>query len=88
VRANLLAALRGRPGAVYNIGTGVATSIAELARTMCEVAGREADVLMQPARAGEVRRSVADIGRARRELGYEPRIGLRQGLDEIWRSLS
>lgn len=88
VRANLLAALRGRPGAVYNIGTGVATSIAELARTMREVAGREVDVLTQPARAGEVRRSVADIGRARRELGYEPGIGLRQGLEEIWRSLS
>jgi UDP-glucose 4-epimerase len=87
VRANLLAALRGRAGGVYNIGTGVATTIAELARTMREVAGREVDVLTQPARAGEVRRSVADIGRARRELGYEPQIGLRQGLDEIWRSL-
>jgi len=88
VRANLFAALRGRAGSVYNIGTGVATTVAELARTMREVAGREVDILARPARAGEVRRSVADIARARRELGYEPGIGLRQGLDEIWQSLT
>ncbi len=73
---------------MYNIGTGVATTIAELARTMREVAGRKVDVLTQTARAGEVRRSVADIARARRELGYEPGIGLRQGLEEIWQSLT
>jgi UDP-glucose 4-epimerase len=88
VQANLLAALHGRAGAAYNIGTGVATTVAQLARTMCEVAGRKAEILTRAARAGEVRRSVADISRARQELGYEPAIGLRRGLDEIWQALA
>ena len=83
-RANLLAGLHGRPGEVYNIGTGTATSVLALAQTLREVAGSRADVLHQPARAGEVARSVADVRKAAAALGYEPQWQLRRGLEALW----
>ncbi len=88
VQANLLAALHGRPGGVYNIGTGVTTNVRELAEAMLEITGGAAEIIYREARAGEVRESVADISLARRELGYEPRFDLRRGLSGMWRSLS
>jgi UDP-glucose 4-epimerase len=84
VAANLLAAERGRPGAVYNIGTGTATTVLDLARLMCELAGRQPGIDFLPPRAGEVRHSVAGIERARAELGYEPAYDLRAGLRDFW----
>jgi UDP-glucose 4-epimerase len=84
VAANLAAALRGRPGAVYNIGTGIATSVLELATLMSEMAGKPLRVDFQPFRAGEVRHSVAAIASARADLGYEPAFDLRSGLADIW----
>ena len=35
-----------------------------------------------PSRAADVRASVADVGRARRELGYEPRVSFEEGLQQ------
>ncbi len=87
VEANLLAASRGRPGGVFNIGTGVSTSIRQLAELMRDVTGRQVEILERAPRAGEVRESVADIALARAGLGYLPRCDLRRGLAEIWRSL-
>ena len=84
VAANLLAARRGTPGGVYNIGTGRATTILELAHLMSDLAGRRPRIEFQPYRAGEVRHSVAAIDRARADLGYEPSYDLRTGLREIW----
>ena len=87
VQANLRAALHGAPGGVYNIGTGVTTSVRQLAEAMQEVTGRGGEILYRPARAGEVRESVAEIAKARRELGYAPGFGLRRGLAEMWAEL-
>ena len=84
VRANLLAAERADPGAVYNIGTGVETKIVELARTMVELTGVPSEIFFADFRAGEVRRSLADITRAATELGYAPQYDLRRGLWELW----
>lgn len=88
VQANLLAARHGRPGGVYNIGSGVPTSIRQLAEAMLEVTGRTAEIVYREPRAGEVRESLADISLARSELGYQPRFDLRRGLSEMWRSLA
>jgi len=84
VAANLLAGLHGAPGRVYNIGSGKGTTVVELADAMREVTGRDSATQFAPARAGEVRRSLADISRARAELGYEPRWDLRAGLRAMW----
>jgi UDP-glucose 4-epimerase len=84
VQALLLAAEKGTPGSVYNIGSGKANSIRELASLLLEVAGSKAEIQYQPFRAGEVRRSAADIRTAREKLGYEPQYTLSDGLREIW----
>lgn len=86
VGANLLAAEKANAGAVYNVGTGVETRILDLARTMVELTGVPSEIVFGDFRDGEVRRSVADITRARAELGYEPLYALRRGLGELWRA--
>jgi UDP-glucose 4-epimerase len=64
-------------GTVMNVGTGRATSIRTLAETIGRVLGRPATIDFQPARAGEVRHSVA---RARELLGFATEVGLGAGL--------
>jgi UDP-glucose 4-epimerase len=83
VQANLLAALYGGPGGVYNIGTGAGTTIRDLAEILADVMEQPLRVEYAGFRAGEVRRSVADITRARIELGYAPRVSLREGLQQL-----
>ena len=84
VRANLLAAESAKRGAIYNVGTGKETRISDLARTMIALTGRSSEIVHADFRAGEVRRSLADISRARAELGFEPSYDLRRGLLELW----
>lgn len=87
-RAIALAAVRGPDGAVYNIGTGGATSVTQLARAVVDATGRRLPIEHRPARAGEVRRSVAEIGLARRVLDYTPSIDLVDGLRAMWTTLT
>jgi UDP-glucose 4-epimerase len=76
VAANLLAAEgRGGAGRAYNIGRGRETSVLELAAILGLA------VEHRPERAGEVRRSCLDPGRARRELGWEAAIGVPEGIE-------
>lgn len=87
-QANLLAAQRGAPGRVYNIGSGEVTTILQLAETMIELTGRESEIVFEDFRAGEVRQSLADIRRARTELGFVPRVDIRRGLAEMWANIN
>jgi UDP-glucose 4-epimerase len=81
-RANLLAARsRGLSGA-FNVASGVSTTVNQLAGMMREAAGLDAAVAYAPPRRGEVRDSRADIEAARKALGYEPSVGMREGLAE------
>ena len=65
---------------IINVGTGRETSINELASMAAETVGERADVLRSPAESGGVARLCADIAAARRLLGYDPRVELREGL--------
>jgi UDP-glucose 4-epimerase len=81
VRANLLAATRQEAiGGVFNVASGVETSIADLAARICEATGVLEDPSYSPARPGDVRRSVADPEAARERLGFEPEVALTEGL--------
>ncbi len=80
VTANLLAAERGRPGAVYNIGGGSEVTLAGAIETVRSLTGRDGPVRYRAEQAGDARRTAADIGLARRELGYRPEVGLEEGL--------
>jgi UDP-N-acetylglucosamine/UDP-N-acetyl-alpha-D-glucosaminouronate 4-epimerase len=68
-------------GEVFNIGTGVGTSVNELAKFFVQASGgEERKIVYGIPRKGDVRQSIADITKARRELGYKPRIPLEQGV--------
>ncbi len=81
VKANLLAAdAEGVSGAVVNIATGRSASVNDVADVLMQVLGRAVDKSFRPPRPGDVRDSWADLDRARRLLGYTPRITLEEGL--------
>ena len=74
----------GADGGVFNVGTGVETSVLELWQACTEAAGVEAAVGHDDPRLGELRRSCLDNARAERELGWTPEIPLRDGLRRTW----
>ncbi len=82
VRANLLAADTPRKlaGEVLNVACAERTSLNQLLKYIAELSGTWIEPQYLPGRAGDVRDSLADIGRAREVLGYEPRIDVREGL--------
>jgi UDP-glucose 4-epimerase len=81
LEANLLASeAPDVSGTVVNVAAGRSMTVDALADTVSEVLGRPVERRYLPARAGEARDSWADIRRARRLLGYEPRSGLEDGL--------
>lgn len=73
------------PGNVFNIGSGEAYTIAELARRMGEVLGKEelSPDLSGKYRVGDIRHCYADISRARALLGYVPSATLEDGIVEL-----
>ena len=78
VRALLLAA--GHRGGVFNVGTGVETSISELHAVCQRAVGVEAPPNLEPPRAGDAQRSVLDPARAARELGFTVSVTLADGI--------
>jgi UDP-glucose 4-epimerase len=81
VGANLLAAdANGVGGEMLNVATGTSVTVNALADAIGELLGKPVDKTYAPAREGDVRASWADIGEARRLLGYEPRVAFADGL--------
>jgi UDP-glucose 4-epimerase len=78
-RANLLALTSQAHGAL-NVGTGVETSIEDLARLLAAAAGYRKAIAHGPAAPGEQRRSSVDPRAARELLGWEPLVPLGEGL--------
>lgn len=65
---------------IYNIGTGVETSVLELWRACAAATGYEGEPRFAPARAGELARNALDSTRARTELGWRPQVDLQDGI--------
>jgi UDP-glucose 4-epimerase len=80
---SLLAAV-GRAGGPYNVGTGRDTTVADLHAACERVAGVDRPPRHEPARLGDVQRSVLDARRIERELGWRPRVSLDDGLARTW----
>ena len=78
-RANLLA-LGAEATAALNVGTGIETSVNDLARILARAAGHRKRLAHGPAAPGEQRRSSVDPLAARTALGWEPRVALEEGL--------
>jgi UDP-glucose 4-epimerase len=93
VRANLLAAIApDAPGEIVNVASGRSASLLELIALIRKAIGPQAAHLEpehQPPRAGDLRASSADLSKARKVLGYEPRVALADGvaaLVDSWRA--
>ena len=90
-RANIAAATREIPAAGrldargFNIGTGVATTVVDLARALNEAAGADVPIEHAAARPGEQQRSFVRIEKAERLLGWRPDVSLREGIVETFR---
>jgi UDP-glucose 4-epimerase len=87
VDANLLAAKRpvnAASGQAVNVGAGDRTSLNQLLALIGEVTGVPVECEYQPARAGDVRDSLASLARAKRVLRYTPGVKLREGLEATW----
>ncbi len=80
VRANILAMDKGA-GRIYNLGSGVGTSINQLFAMMKGVTGYGKEPIYGPPKPGETFKIYLDAEKARRELGWEPLIGLKEGLE-------
>jgi UDP-glucose 4-epimerase len=78
-RANLLAFEKDYVGAV-NIGTGIETDINRLFTLLAEAAGSSIKAQHAPGKPGEQRRSCIDASLARKVLGWEPAVGIAEGL--------
>jgi UDP-N-acetylglucosamine 4-epimerase len=90
VQANILAATvagKAATAQAYNVACGQETSLNELFRMIRSVLARhqpsvkDVEPLYEEARQGDIRRSLADISKARTLLGYEPTHGAEEGLD-------
>ena len=81
VDANLLAFRSEVNGEAINIGCGDGHDLLELVSILGEL-GLSLRVEHVESRKGDIRHSVADIGRARQILGYEPRVGFKGGLSK------
>jgi UDP-glucose 4-epimerase len=82
VRAQLAAGESGATGEI-NVGTGRETSVLEIVDVIRELAPEATNGFepeFAPARLGEIQRSCLDVARAREELGFEARTGLREGM--------
>ena len=83
VEATLLAAIHPRAeGEIFNVGTGIETSIVELARMIGLATGREATIQTIDRRdIDNIRRRVVNIEKARRMLHWVPQVRMQRGLD-------
>jgi dTDP-L-rhamnose 4-epimerase len=85
VRGNLLAMEREDVAhEVFNLGTGRPLRVLEVAETLCrELAPGVRPAILGQARAGDIRHCYADIGKARRLLGYEPGMAFEDGVRDL-----
>jgi len=84
VRGFLAAAADPCPG-TWNIGTGTEVSVLGLVQIISAAAGQPVRVEFRPPRAGELQRSVLDVGRAARDLGWSAETGLVDGIRDVYR---
>ncbi len=84
VTAFLAAADTGRPG-TWNIGTGIETTVLDLAATIGEAAGRAVEPEFAPERPGELPRSALAVDLAREDLGWSAATPLADGVRAVYR---
>ena len=75
--------IEAKRGEIYNIGSGSATSINELASLLISSKEKDLQVIHKPVLEGEIKDSKADISLAKNDIGYSPQIPLSDGLASL-----
>jgi len=87
-RANILAVSKPiKMASIYNIGTGISTSISALANTLIKITEGSVKVNYLPSRAGDILYSCANIDKAKEELGFNPQVDIIDGLRKVYYEL-
>ncbi len=69
---------------IYNLGGSNPVTLSTLVETLTRVTGIRARLRRLPEQPGDVQRTFADLTRSRRDLGYEPKVGLEEGIARQW----
>ena len=70
---------------IFNLGESRTISLRELVSLIEEVLGKKADIEELPEQPGDVPITYADISKARRLLGYDPQVGIEEGIERFVR---
>jgi len=77
-----------KTGKIYNIGSGKSTSILELANLLLNLSGKSLPISFKPEIKGDILSSQTSIALAKKELGFEPKISLQEGLTKFFQDYS
>jgi len=88
VAANIAAAAQGRPGSVYNIGGGSRVTLNHVLELIQKVTGKTVAIQREPEQKGDMRHTYADTSAARRDLDFNPRVSLENGLAQQYQWLT
>ena len=88
VAATIAAGERGVPGRAYNVGGGSRVSMNQVIKLIEEVVGRPVKVRREETQKGDMRDTYADTSLARRDLKFEPKVSLKEGIEAEYRWLS
>jgi UDP-glucose 4-epimerase len=87
-RANVCAMKADTTDEFYNVGRGIRTTIKELAELLLEITGSDLEIQYEPAGMTFVKNRIGCTVKAKKEIGFEAKIELRQGLLDLieWRN--
>lgn len=83
VQANILSAIapvQSAKAAAYNIACGTMISLNELVRILKQLTNSSSEILHRADRAGDIKKSLADISLAKASIGFEPVVDIKEGL--------
>ena len=75
--------IKNKKGTVYNIGSGYATSINDIANMMLKISQKNLQIIKNPGMKGDISHSLPSIDLAKNELGYVPKVKLEKGLEDL-----
>lgn len=70
---------------VYNLGTGVGYSVLDMIRAFEKACGHAVPYAVKPRRAGDIAACYADASKAKRELGWEAKLGINEMCESLWK---
>jgi UDP-glucose 4-epimerase len=83
IQANLAVMRSNKPCGIYNVGTGRATSVNEIADLLCQQLAPEIVPVHLPPQPGELRNSIADLTKIQADLGFYPKVNLVDRIGEV-----